>query len=101
MVYTLGYKPAYRKGLKEQGKDFRKLGRTGDYTGGSVWKTAKEVFQYIESQGERLKDYGVFEIDADWDRDTASNAYTPFNDLLVTSRIVREVFKDGEEEKTR
>lgn len=92
MVYTIGYKPAYQRGMAEHGKDFMKLGRTPTYNGGCVWKTATEAWAYILSQGARLKKYSVWKIDADWEKDTEPNVEgAPWHDLLITSRIMREI----------
>lgn len=92
MIYTMGYALSYRKGLLDLGNNFRKLGRTDTYSGGCAWKTAAEAWAYILSQGKRLKNYSVWEIDADWLTDTAENREGyPWHDLLITSRIVREI----------
>jgi hypothetical protein len=93
MVYTLGNKESYRRGLKEHGEDFKKLGRTEDYSGGSVWQTSKEVFDYIKENSPRLDAYGVFEIDANWEQDTEECGES-FHDLLKTSRITREIIDE-------
>lgn len=89
MVYTLGHAKSYRRGLRAQGKDFMKLGRNAFYPGGSVWKTPEEVFAYIKKR--RLTDYSVWEVDADWKRDTKKNPNAEWRDLVPTSRITREV----------
>lgn len=98
MIYTLGYKEHYRKGLKEHGKEFKKLGRTKDYSGGSVWQTSKEVFDYIKENSPRLDNYGVFEIDANWDQDT-EECGEEWHDLLKTSRIIREMVDERKDSK--
>lgn len=103
MVYTIGFTESYRKGLKEHGVDFQKLGAVKnynkggyvDYPGGSVFKTARDAFEYIllqEAMGNNITryTYSVWEVDADWEKDT-KNEGKEYNSLLITSRIIREI----------
>ena len=98
MIFTIGYKVNYRKWLRRriiEGVPFKKLGRRKDYSGGSVWQTAVEAFTHIQKAGDRLIDYGVFVVQADWEMDTEPNREgNPWHDLLITSDIVEEVFED-------
>ena len=43
MLYTLGHTTNYTEGLAKYGADFRKMGRTSDYRGGSVWLTYEDA----------------------------------------------------------
>ena len=99
MIFTIGYKVNYRKWLRRRvvkGTEFKKLGRRKGYSGGSVWRTAIEVFAHIQKAGDKLIDYGVFAVQADWEMDTEPNKEgNPWNDLLVTSNIVEEIFENN------
>ena len=93
MIYTVGRTESYRKYMEQCGEECKKLGKGfykgKDYTGGSVWKTSQEAKEYLILH--ELSSYSVWEIDADWDKDTEENPDNSFRNLLVTSRIVREI----------
>ena len=96
MVYTIGYRPVYMKGLSERGESFCKLGQEFEpdyYSGGSVWKTPEEAWDHLETNKELFKQYSVFEVDADWDTQTVPNISGVCHDLLETSQITREIPK--------
>ena len=101
MIYTMGHKEFYDKGLQEEkelGNPFKKLGRTidhqysdghrGYYRGGSVWKTEEEARKYLESKSSLLTNYDVYGVLADWEKDTEESKEHPWRDLLRTSQIV-------------
>lgn len=81
MIYTIGHTSSYEIYFKEQGVP-KKLGRTEDYQGGSVWKTRKEAEDYCP------ENYSVYGVDADWEKDTAPSENGNWHDLLKTSRLI-------------
>lgn len=91
MIYTIGFEAAYRYGIQTQGAKFTKMGAVNGYLGGSVWRTAKEAQDYLKSNLPRLKNYAVYEVEADWKTDVAMISGEPFGRLQVTSRITREM----------
>lgn len=90
MVYTIGNTDNYRKGLSKYGV-ISKKGKDDNYQGGSVWRTPEEAVQFLLHSPNRIGRYSVFEVDANFDKDTTVNESGLFNDLLVTSTITREV----------
>jgi len=82
MIYTIGHIESYEQYFKEQGIP-KKKGRTKDYPGGSVWRTAKEA------QNNCPVDYSVYGILADWEIDTVPNKTETYNDLLYDKELVR------------
>lgn len=66
MLYTIGHTESYNQYLREQGLEFRKLGKTETYVGGSVYKTFDEAKQAIAF----LPDYSVWILDT-----TLNNVY--------------------------
>lgn len=94
MIYTIGYTESYETYFKEQTCP-EKLGRTNDYngeyySGGCVWKTYEEAFRNCP------KGYSVYGVLASWEHDTEPSKDGPYNDLLVTSKLV----KIGDQHKT-
>lgn len=89
VVYTIGYRKAYNARLA-QPEPMWKVGRTDDYPGGSVFRTAEDAADFLRCvvDGE---DYSVYEVEADWETDTAPNQDGMFHDLLRDARIIREV----------
>lgn len=97
MIYTLGHRKSYLRGLAEavREKPLLKIGwyRSSDgvvYPGGSVWNTPEEVWTHIDVEGERLKEFSVFEIDAEWEGGTLLSP-NPWRDLAKSSPIIREI----------
>lgn len=93
MIYTIGHKSSYERYFAEQGQP-RKLGRTPDYPGGSVWETAAAAQVYAAAHTEQ--EYAVYGVLADWNTDTAPTEYplATWRDLLVTSDLVRLTGKE-------
>lgn len=85
MIFTVGHEESYERYFEEQENLPRKLGRTEDYVGGSVWKTVQEAQKYCP------KDYKVYGVLADWENDTVPSKEGPWHDLLVTSPLVRVI----------
>jgi len=88
MIFTVGHTESYERYFREQiywdGTGPTKLGRTGDYPGGSVWKTFEEAKSHCPTN------YSVYGVEADWDRDTVLlKDDDSGRSLLVTSPIVR------------
>jgi len=93
MIYTLGhtesYLEYYNECLKNDSK-FLKLGKKEmyegkPYPGGYAFKTLNEALQYLENQ--KMYDYTVFGLLADWIKDT-ENTGEIYNNLLFDSEIV-------------
>lgn len=75
MLYTIGHKEKYEQYFKEQDQP-QKLGKTEDYSGGSVWATYKEALDNCP------KDYSIYLVDTD-----ESNMEN--NCLIKTSNLLR------------
>lgn len=97
MIYTLGHRLVYLKGIiaATEKKPFLKTGwyRSSDeevYPGGSVWQTPEEVWAYIDGEGERLKEYSVFAVDAEWEGGTLIMPYS-WRALANSSPIIKEI----------
>lgn len=83
MIYTIGHTESYTKYFEEQHPEGPlKKGRTADYTGGSVWKTAEEAANNCPPG------YSVYGVEADWDKDTILSTLGDRHDLLVDSKLV-------------
>jgi len=86
MLFTVGHTLSYEQyfdecsGLKNQPM---KKGKTSDYPGGSVWLTKKEALAYCP------KDYSVYGVLADWNKDTKPSPEGNWNELLKTSKLIR------------
>jgi len=94
MIYTIGHAERYNKWLeqcKEEERPLEKRGRNDEYAGGSVWPTAEEAWKHIKNESPRLDEYSVYEVDANFEKDTVPSKNGNWNDLLVTSVITREV----------
>jgi hypothetical protein len=94
MIYTLGhtesYLEYYNECLKNDSK-FLKLGKKEmyegkPYPGGYAFKTLNEALQYLEDN--KMFDYSVFGLNADWDKDTEHNESKLYNNLLNDSEII-------------
>lgn len=81
MIYTIGHKVSYDKGIKELGYKFRKVGKTEGYKGGIVFKTYEDAATFLDYN--EIYDYDVYGLLADWDNDTKDNH------LLHTSQIIK------------
>lgn len=81
MIFTIGHKESYDQYFQEQSNP-QKLGRTEDYTGGSVWLTIEEALRHCSEE------HAVYGVLADWAIDTAPSKDGDWHDLLVTSTLV-------------
>jgi hypothetical protein len=83
MLYTIGRADAYREYqelARLEGVEFQKA------EGGSVWRTIMGVLAHCPPG------YAVWEVDANWERDTRPNPEgEPWNDLTRDARLVREL----------
>jgi hypothetical protein len=94
MIFTIGRKGTYNRGIKEaerRGGNFKKIGQVinENYPGGYAFKTAEDAQRRIDEAFDNS--YGVYEVDADWDKDTAPSDVGWWSRLLITSRIVRQI----------
>lgn len=90
MIYTIGHTKNYLEAF-ETDPNLKKLGQTDDYPGGSVWKTRKEAENFLsrDSVYNYDKGYSVFGVLADWETQTEENDEEEYNNLLVTSKLVK------------
>lgn len=89
-VLTVGYEPMYDRGIQELGDKFQKLGRTKDYAGGfavSSFADAQRLIAAFDQRGQ----WAVYELDADWDRDTVKSDNGWWHALLKDSIVMRKV----------
>lgn len=86
MIYTLGHTENYGQYFREQDCPMKK-GRSESegYSGGSVWKTRKEVEDYIR---EHNLPYSVYGVLADWEKDTVPTENL-WNELLIDAPLVQ------------
>lgn len=82
MIFTIGYTESYERYFIEQ-KQPRKLGRTNDYVGGSVWRTFEEAKLNCPDS------YSVYGVLANWETETEPSKDGNWNDLLITSDLVQ------------
>lgn len=75
---------AYRRSRRD-GSSFKKMGREGDYPGGSVWQTFEEAEKMLAACA---RTFSVFGVLANWERDTAVGLSDTWHDLLVSSELV-------------
>ena len=101
MIYTLGHRKSYLRGLAEATEE-KPLLKTGwyissdgvVYPGGSVWETPEEVWVHIDAEGEHLEEYSVFEVDAEWEGGTLLTLLPNFwRNLAKSSPIIREIIR--------
>lgn len=98
-AYTVGSTSVYEEQLKRG--EFKKLGRTGDYAGGWVWKDAEEAHAFLKSAAFRYEfnalrspeEFSVYllELPGSW-QECVSAEPDPSDGvhrLLVDARVVR------------
>jgi len=108
MIYTIGNKEEYERGIAEKASAGDRLMKRGmgqigreRYRGGAVWATALEAAMWISGQiqkeasraelGADLADealrqtraLGVFGVEADWERDCVQYDGEPFRRLII------------------
>jgi len=82
MIYTTGHTANYMSYFAMRHPDIpKKLGRSENYAGGSVWATYEEAKRHCPL------DYSVFGVDADWS-DTERSQSGDWNDLLIDADLV-------------
>jgi hypothetical protein len=89
-VFTVGNEERYDKGLKKYGKLMEKTGRRPDYAGGFAVQTADDASRLIEEMG-KTGEWAVYELDADWDKDTTPSDNGWWHALLRDSTILRKI----------
>ena len=88
MIYTVGNKKAYFRSLLKNGKVI-KSGRKRGYAGGCVFRTREDAKRHIdELELQGYKDYMVFGLLADWEKDTRPNPQHWWHDLLVDAEVI-------------
>ncbi|SCM79820.1 conserved hypothetical protein [uncultured Pleomorphomonas sp.] len=91
MIYTIGHRESYRRGLAEMQSTFFKLGKgeyKGEpYAGGAAFSSWDDAATYLVSTGHQ-DDYSVYGLMADWEADTEQLEGEPFRRLLRDAQIV-------------
>ena len=94
-VYTVGHEESYDDGIKGLGKAFLKLGRKNDYPGGFAVCSVDDAIRLIEEQ-DKVGYWAVYELDADWEKDTVQSLNGWWHALINDSLILRKVFSSKE-----
>ena len=63
MIYTVGLTETYNRYFLEYGSEFRKMGRSDNYVGGSAYLTIEDAKRDIE----HIPGYSVWILDTDLD----------------------------------
>ncbi len=88
MIYTVGSKRAYFRSLLKNGK-VMKSGRKRGYAGGGVFLTREDAQRHIdELELQGYKDFMVFGLLADWQKDTQVSSQHWWHDLLKDAEVV-------------
>ncbi len=88
MIYTVGSKKAYFRSLLKNGK-VTKTGRKRGYAGGCVFPTREDAQRHIdELELQGYKDFMVFGLLADWQKDTQASSQHWWHDLLKDAEVV-------------
>jgi hypothetical protein len=100
MIYTYGLTKTYTEILKKK-KNVKKIGlrkkykfpdgKIKHYLGGAVWKTSKDVQDYLLSQNLSSDEWSVYELDGNWNADTYHVDGENFNRLRNDCRIVKKI----------
>ena len=100
MIYTIGNGDSYRRGIKELGEKFEKVGRNNvsqlehipnNYPGGYAFLTKEDaelrISEIVKESGD---DHGLepFGLMADWEEDTVESMHGWWHCLLKNSLIV-------------
>jgi len=92
-VFTVGNEQAYDLGLQVRGKDFQKIGRrnglVNHYPGGFAFKSADDANKLIK-EFERQDEWAVYELEADWEKDTVPSKNGWWHALINDVRIIRK-----------
>ena len=89
MIYTLGDEVSYDEGLLKYGSKFEKLGKSGIYPGGIACQTREDAQRLLEELG--WSNCAVYEVDADWEKDTVQSKSGWWHALIKDSVIIRKV----------
>ena len=84
MIYTIGIKENYDKYIEEFSNP-----PAAKEIGGSVWETFDKVKLYLKATNQA--GYGIYGVDADWDKDTKINkdSSKSWRDLTKRAKIVK------------
>lgn len=88
MIYTIGHELNYVETLKksESGVVY-KLGEREDYEGGYAFKSQSDAQKRIDEQYKDME-FGIFGLEADWDRDTRESKNGWWNVLVNDAKII-------------
>jgi hypothetical protein len=89
-VFTVGNQQSYDRGIIEHGREFKKLGRRNTYPGGFAVRTPAEAERLIDESGKR-GEWAVYELQAEWDRDTVTSDTGWWHALINDSTVIRRV----------
>jgi hypothetical protein len=89
-VFTVGNEESYDAGIKQLGLTFQKTGRRDNYPGGFACQTLDDANRMINACNKR-GEWAVYELAADWDRDTVPSKNGWWHALIHDSVIVRKV----------
>jgi hypothetical protein len=88
MIYTVGSKRAYFRSLLKNGK-VMKSGRKRGYAGGCVFLTREDAQRHIdELELQGYKEFMVFGLLADWQKDTQASSQHWWHDLLKDAEVI-------------
>lgn len=95
MIYTIGLTNGYDD-LLSRFPEAKKIGRSKDYLGGSVWETYEEAQAFVDSLPNEhcpnwnAADFSVYGVDADWDLDAYDgDPGAPWMNLLRDAPLVK------------
>ena len=96
MIYTVGERTSYDKSLAEatSEKPFMKRGQgfvkgVGFYRGGVVFKTRDHAEALAALPDHAKENWGVYGVEADWDKHAIDIPGETFRRLIVDRQIVR------------
>lgn len=92
-VFTVGNEEAYDHGIQTLGDDFLKLGKRPNYAGGYALSSVEDAQMLIDEQDMRGT-WAIYELDADWEKDTVVSRNGWWRALLRDARIIRKVIPD-------
>jgi hypothetical protein len=86
MIYTVGIRLKYERAFAAG--PVTKRGKTGDYNGGYVFRTADEAHKFLAAKG-LTGTHMVMGVNADWDSDTEAEAGAPYRRLVRDAAVVK------------